>query len=228
MLANTLPNIERNPQLANRRPIRARSLSFIQRLAVILVEAGLTPNQISSFSVVFAGLGGLALLCVPATHGLAQTLAFAAAALFIQMRLLCNLLDGLMAVEGGLRTTYGDIFNEFPDRISDSILFVCAGYAAQCASFGWQLGWSAALLACMTAYIRAFGDAKGLGQDYSGPMAKQQRMFFLTVACIVAPIETFLFNSNWSMLVALIIINTGALVTCVRRTQRLAHGLRNK
>jgi phosphatidylglycerophosphate synthase len=228
MLANTLPHTDHDSALANRRPIRARSLSFMQRLAVILVEGGLTPNQISVASVAFAGLGGLSLLAVPFAHGLAQILAFVAVALFIQMRLLCNLLDGMMAIEGGLRTTYGDIFNEFPDRFADSILFVCAGYAVQCGALGWQLGWLAALLACLTAYIRAFGAAKGLGQDFSGPMAKQQRMFSLTVACLLAPMESFIFHSNWSMLAALIFINIGTVITCVRRTYKLADGLQNK
>jgi phosphatidylglycerophosphate synthase len=228
MLADTLPNTQSHPNLANRRPIRARSISLIQRLASVLVEVGMTPNQISVASVVFAGLGALTLLAVPIGHGPTQIFALAATALFIQMRLLCNLLDGLMAVEGGLRTTYGDIFNEFPDRIADSMLLVCAGYAAQCGALGWQLGWSAALLACMTAYIRAFGDAKGLGQDFSGPMAKQQRMFILTVACLLTPLESFIFNSNWSMLAALIIINIGSVITCVRRTYKIADGLQNK
>ena len=225
----TLPvDIEYNSGAANRRPIRARSLALVQRLSVLLVERGLTPNQISMGSVIFAGLSGLSLLAVPAVHGLAQAMAFALAAFLMQMRLLCNLLDGMMAIEGGLRTQSGDVFNEFPDRIADSILLVGAGYASQWASIGWQLGWSAALLACMTAYIRTFAYAKGLGQDFSGPMAKQQRVFVLTLACLLAPIESFLFKSNCSMLAALIIINTGAVVTCVRRTRRLVHGLQNK
>jgi phosphatidylglycerophosphate synthase len=151
-----------------------------------------------------------------------------AAAVLIQLRLICNLIDGMMAIEGGLRTKCGDMFNEFPDRIADSLLLIGAGYATQLAAVGCQLGWSAALFACITAYIRMFGAAKGLGHDFSGPLAKQQRMFYLTLACVLTPLESHLFHSNWSMLAALSIINIGTVVTCVRRTCKIARGLQNK
>ena len=42
----------------------------------------------------------------------------------MQLRLLCNMMDGLVAVEGGLKSKAGDLFNEAPDRIEDVILLV--------------------------------------------------------------------------------------------------------
>ena len=53
------------------------------------------------------------------------------AAVLIQFRLLCNLFDGMVAVEGGLGTPSGILFNDFPDRIADPLILICAGYAAQ-------------------------------------------------------------------------------------------------
>lgn len=51
--------------------------------------------------------------------------------------------------------------NEFPDRIADTLPLVPLGYAA---GLPW-LGWLAALLAALTAYVRVFGGALGLAQD---------------------------------------------------------------
>jgi phosphatidylglycerophosphate synthase len=75
-------------------------------------------------------------------------------------------------VEGGKQSPVGALYNEFPDRVADSIFLVALGYAAL---YPW-LGWLAALLAAMTAYVRASGGSLGLAQDFRGPMAKPHRM----------------------------------------------------
>ena len=94
---------------------------------------------------------------------------------------MCNLLDGMVAIEGGKKSPVGSLYNEFPDRIADSLFIVALGYA-----IGWPaLGWFGALAAALTAYIRVFGGSLGFDQDFRGPMAKQQRMTVLTAACVV-------------------------------------------
>ena len=91
----------------------------------------------------------------------------------------------MVAVEGGKKSALGPLYNEFPDRIADSLLIVALGYA-----IGWpSLGWFGALAAALTAYIRVFGGSLGLPQDFRGPMAKQQRMAALTLACVVGAAE---------------------------------------
>jgi phosphatidylglycerophosphate synthase len=87
--------------------------------------------------------------------------AFIAAAVCVQLRLLCNLLDGMVAIEGGKSTATGALFNEIPDRLADPLFLVPLGYAS---GYPW-LGWLAALLAVLTAYIRVLGGALGLPQD---------------------------------------------------------------
>ena len=140
-----------------------------------------------------------------------------AAALFIQLRLLANMLDGLMAVEEGKKTATGVIYNELPDRVADAIILVAAGY-----SCGWPaLGWLAALLAAITAYVRTLGGSLGFPQDFSGPMAKPHRMFVMTVATVLAA-----FLPGWPILaLGLAIVALGAAATVARRTRRLADKL---
>jgi hypothetical protein len=113
-----------------RRPIKSRSNTAIRKLAEALAHSSITPNQISAASVVFAAIGALALPLVDKWW--AMPIALAA----IQLRLLCNVLDGLVAVEGGKKSALGALYNEFPDRVADSLLIVGAGYCRRYAVAG--------------------------------------------------------------------------------------------
>ncbi|MBY5411586.1 CDP-alcohol phosphatidyltransferase family protein [Rhizobium leguminosarum] len=200
---------------ASRRPIASRSSSWAIGLSAWLARSGATPNGISLLSVVFAGIG--AALIVFTTHPIAMI----CAAISVQLRLVCNLLDGMVAIEGGKKTKSGPLYNEFPDRIADSLFLIAAGYAC---GFGW-LGWLSALLAALTAYIRVFGGSVGLLQDFSGIMAKQRRMAVLTAGLLAQSVETLISPSHWSLILASAIIAAGSLVTCTTRTLRLKHSL---
>jgi len=101
-----------------------------------------------------------------------------------------------------------------------------AGYASQHALCGAALGWSAAALAVGTAYLRALGARRGRPQDFCGPLAKPQRMFLLTVGCLLAAGENFAGLPPNVLFVILILINVGTLWTCIRRTQHLGTQLR--
>ncbi|ANL56697.1 CDP-alcohol phosphatidyltransferase family protein [Rhizobium phaseoli] len=198
---------------ASRRPIASRSSSWAIGMSAWLARTGVTPNSISLFSILFAGFGAALILLT--THPIAMI----GAAFSVQLRLVCNLLDGMVAIEGGKKTKSGAIYNEFPDRVADSLLLVAAGYAC---GFPW-LGWLAALLAALTAYIRVFGGSVGLAQDFSGIMAKQRRMAVLTAGLVAQSVETLVSASHWSLILSSAIIVTGSLVTCITRTITLSH-----
>lgn len=150
------------------------------------------------------------------------------AAAAIQLRLLCNLLDGLMAVESGLKSVHGDLFNEIPDRIADSLILIAAGYATTSGSLGPALGWTAALLAVGTAYARVLAGSLGAPQRFLGPMAKQHRMFAVTLACLAAAIEQAVRGTNRLLLGVLALIVLGTAVTLMRRVMALAHDLEQR
>jgi phosphatidylglycerophosphate synthase len=199
--------------LANRRPLKTRQAGWAQALARALGAAGLSPNAISTIGVLFAAAGAAAFL-----HAHDQRWLWLVAALGIQLRLLANMLDGLVAVEGGKKSATGALFNELPDRVEDALLLIAAGYAAGSP----ELGYGATILAFATAYIRATGGALGFAQDFVGPMAKQHRMFALTLAALVC-LAT---GEAWWMQVALWLIVAGAALTCAIRTVRIARLLK--
>lgn len=195
----------------NRRPLKSRQSSVMQGIARWMAMRGVAPNAISVMSMVFAAVGaGLIVMGGP--------LGFVLGALCCQLRLVCNLLDGLVAVEGGRGSADGAFWNEVPDRVSDILFLGAAGVAA---GAPW-LGTAAAAGALLTAYVREFGRAEGLPADYRGPMGKPQRMAVLTVTLVVAAVEPR------AVLAGLWVILLGAAVTSVRRGAGVVAALRSR
>lgn len=207
----------------NRRPLKSRSIQFFHQLARWLVAIGLHANHVSILSMVFAAAAGIAFWLAGTSE---HPILFCVLAIFgIQMRLLCNLVDGLMAVEGGLKTPTGEIYNDLPDRISDVAIILGFAYGAQ-TQFSITLGWLAALGAVMTAYIRLLGASLGVGHTFAGPQAKPHRMFTLTLAAIIWAVEQSITDGSHSVFFTLLFVNFGIFVTCVRRLKYIASELK--
>ncbi|MFJ3368478.1 CDP-alcohol phosphatidyltransferase family protein [Pseudomonas sp. NPDC086251] len=200
----------------NRRPIKTRSAGWAKRVTAILVKKDISPNHISVASIAFALFAAVALNMDSGVVG------SICCAVGIQLRLLCNLFDGMVAMEGGKQSAIGSLYNEFPDRIADSLLIVGLGYA-----IGYpNLGWFAALAAALTAYVRVFGGSIGLQQSFMGPMAKQHRMAVMTAGLVLNAIEASIYGTHYVLLIALSIIAIGSAATCVTRTLAIATQLK--
>jgi len=226
-----------------RRPLRSRQTGWAKSIAQFLARRRVSPNFISVMSVVFSAGAAVALWCLADAVGARRIILLLSAAAGIQLRLVSNLLDGMVAVEGGLKTKSGDIFNDFPDRVSDSLILIAVGYAVHIPT----LGWCAALLAALTAYVRLLGGSCGLKQNFIGPMAKQHRMAVLTAMCLLSMVEgmsrynkvgfiSFRISETRGLMVdhlplglflmlALLVINLGCLITLYRRLSRLKREL---
>jgi phosphatidylglycerophosphate synthase len=209
----------------SRRPLRTRSRPSATALAAALGRRGVRPNQISAASVLFAAAGAGCLGALPHVGEPARFVLLAAAAALVQFRLLANLMDGMVAVEGGRRTPTGELFNEIPDRLADLILLVAAGYAVTWVAWGDALGWAAGVAAVLTAYIRLLGGALGVTQHFCGPLAKPHRMAVLTAACLLSELEVAYGYAGRVLAVALAVVVVGSLLTFVRRTRLVVREL---
>src|SRR5688500_11363876 len=212
MTKTTEVTARRDLATRNRRPARAA--------AAWLARLGVQPNTVSLASLVFAGAAAAAFAASPTQTARWQAALLIVAGVCIQGRLLCNMLDGMLAVEEGLRSRTGDLYNELPDRLADVMILVGAGYGA--GAYGPTLGWAAALLAVLTAYVRVFAGSLGLTQRFLGPMAKQHRMFALTLAAFAAAAAGMAGLPPLALPAALAVIVVGAVVTTWRRVQHLA------
>jgi phosphatidylglycerophosphate synthase len=100
------------------------------------------------------------------------------AALFCYVRLWCNMLDGMVALAAGKAGPRGEILNDLPDRVSDVLIFVGVAHSGLCML---PLGYWAAILAVLTAYVGTFGQAVGTQRQFGGVMSKPWRMVALHV-----------------------------------------------
>lgn len=207
--------------MQTRRPLKSRDHPIFISLAARLTRWGVAPNIISSFSIVFAVLAGVALVGTNFMSGWAESLLWIAAAGGIQFRLICNLLDGMVAIEGGKKSLMGALWNEVPDRFADAAILLGAGYAQGGSPV---MGWFATVTAILTAYVRAMGAANGCGEHFEGMMSKPKRMAALTVACAGAAV----FSQFAWMLLALVVIGLGSLITCFQRLAKIAEELTSR
>jgi phosphatidylglycerophosphate synthase len=205
-----------------RRVLATRDAAWAKSLARWLARIGARPNAVSIAGIVFALCAGLAFYFFNGLDRDRSIVALLAAAASIQLRLLCNLLDGMLAVEEGFKGKTGEMFNDLPDRVADIFILVGAGYATRHLPYSVVLGWTAAVLALFTAYVRLLGASLGLTQQFIGPMAKQHRMFTLTIATLVSVVETLIGLAPRGIGIGLGVIVGGSIVTVVRRTLRIA------
>jgi phosphatidylglycerophosphate synthase len=204
----------------DRRPLKVRSAKFAQKFSSYLCKKNITPNQISILSVVFSVFAATSFYAYGNILTSYRWVFIVAAALFIQCRLLCNLFDGMVAVEGGKSTASGELFNDFPDRLADPLIIASLYYTCSFYNHSLELAWLAASLSLLTAYTRVLISSTGAPSDFRGPMAKQHRMALITVACVIMCFEDLFCQSGTIMFVALAVISVGCVFTVFRRLRK--------
>jgi phosphatidylglycerophosphate synthase len=211
----------------DRRPIATRKRKWAQMTSAWMAACNISPNAISIAGTCACIVAGLALATTSITY---HRIDWLIAALGAQLRLTANMLDGMVAVASGRASKIGELYNEIPDRVADAAVFIGAG----CAWGGnVALGYIATILAIFTAYIRAAGKIAGAPNEFCGPMAKQHRMFVVTLVCLYSAAvprswQTFHLGKLefGVMSFALAVIIAGCLVTVSRRLNRIAQVLK--
>ena len=139
-------------QIGDRRPLASRGWKTSERVASWFARRGVTPNAISIVGMVCGITAGAMFLQTPnVSH---PWILWLGGALFVQLRLLANLYDGMVAVLRQVASPVGELFNEVPDRVSDAAALIGFGYAAGSNAL---LGFVATILAIFLAYVRAQG-----------------------------------------------------------------------
>jgi phosphatidylglycerophosphate synthase len=211
----------------DRRPIATRNREWAQAATVWLASRNVSPNAISIAGMCACIVAGIALGVTSIAY---HRILWLIAALGAQLRLTANMFDGMVALASGRTSKTGELYNEVPDRISDAAVFIGAGFA-------WggnvTLGYIATILAIFTAYIRAAGKIAGAPNEFCGPMAKQHRMFVITLMCLYSAItprswQIITFNDSHVglMSLGLVVIIAGCAITVIRRVGRITHALK--
>lgn len=209
--------------VADRRPIRSRETRVARRTAGWLARCGVSPDLISVSGAVFAVLAGVLFWWTAEADGWVGRGCFLAGAVLVQLRLLANLFDGMVALQIRAPSKLGDVFNEVPDRVSDVAILVGFGIAAGSVVMGLVVS----VLAMAGVYLRAFRASLGGGQDYGGPMAKAQRMAVVTVAAVYLAVVPDGWRGGFGPWVLWLLV-VGVALTCVLRLWRTVVWLRSE
>jgi phosphatidylglycerophosphate synthase len=208
-------------QVGDRRPLASRRWKVSERVANLLAASGATPNAISIAGMICGICAGI--LFAQTARSAHAGILWLAGALFVQLRLLANLYDGMVAVARGIASPVGELFNEIPDRVSDAATLIGFGYAAGSDRL---LGFVATIFATFLAYLRAQGKVAGAQQEFCGPMAKQQRMAAVTIAAVACAVQAAVRQPVWEIPKwTLWLIILGAIITVGRRLRRITVAL---
>ena len=97
------------------------------------------------------------------------------------LRLLLNVLDGVIAEETHLSSARGEALSEFTDRLSD--VAILGGVALS--GFGHaSLAVIAIVVVLLVSYVGILGKAVGAGRQYGGLMGKPDRMVVIMLGCV--------------------------------------------
>lgn len=212
-------------QPASRRPIADLFRKTAHAAVRLCVQLRIHPDIISYASVLAAAGAAWCFWC-----SLDRARLLIPAALLCILRLYFNMLDGMVALASNKASPRGEIVNELPDRISDILIFTALAHS------GWMptaLGYWAAILALLTAYVGTLGQAVAGVRRFEGMMSKQWRMMSLVAGCIITLGMRFLHHDpcvmNLSILAWVhVAIIGGCVQTILLRLSNTMNDLRNR
>jgi phosphatidylglycerophosphate synthase len=155
--------------------------------------------------VVLAALGGLCLALAADSPAL-----LLAVPVLAGVRLVLNLLDGMVARRTGQARPIGEVWNELGDRVAD-VLFL--GGLAFHPAVDPRLAGGAVVAALLASYAGITAKAAGGTRQYRGVLSKPGRMIVLAVA---APLALVTGDGRWLAIAAGAVL-MGALLTLVQR-----------
>jgi CDP-diacylglycerol--glycerol-3-phosphate 3-phosphatidyltransferase len=162
-------------------------ISFIlEPSASTLARMGLTPNNVSMLSLIFALLSGVSYY-----YSSDSRLYLAAALIFVILNSFTDAVDGVMARQKNIQSDRGDLLDHVIDRYADTFI-ICgiffAGYTH------WMVGVAAIAGVLITSYMGTQAQAVGVGRDYGGIMGRADRLaliIMVTAANVVYPFEIY-------------------------------------
>jgi len=134
----------------------------------------------------------------------------------VLIRLLLNLMDGQVARALKLADDWGEVKNEFGDRIADAMIFIAIGLSGYAET---GLALVALTLILLVSYLGILGKALGGQRVYRGLFGKGDRMISLAIFTLYPALSGNLASYNYYLLFASI----AAFITIIQRL-RIIYG----
>ena len=132
----------------------------------------------------------------------------------VLLRLLFNLMDGLVARETGLADAWGEVKNEFADRVADVAIFLGLSFGGYVDTR--LVALALALILCVS-YLGVLAKAVAGRRVYAGIFWKGDRMIWLAVFTLYPLLTRNLASYNWYLAIAVV----AATATIVQRLRRI-------
>jgi phosphatidylglycerophosphate synthase len=184
------------------KPAFQRSLRPVEDL---LVERRVSPDAITAGALGLSAAGGAAL-----AFSAQEPLLLLAAPVAAIGRTALNALDGLVAKRTGTARAWGEVLNEFSDRLADMVLL--GGLALAGLAPG-LVAASAIVAVLLGSYLGVLSKAAGGPRQYGGVMGKADRMVLLAVAAPMA----LIFDAEVVITAFFAAVVAGAVVTIIQR-----------
>ncbi len=132
----------------------------------------------------------------------------------VLLRLVFNLMDGLVARARGLADSWGEVKNEFGDRIADALIFLGLGSAGYTEA---RLVEVVIALILLVSYLGILGKTVGGPRVYTGAFGKADRMLSLAAFTFYPLLSGHLTSFNWYLEFAIL----AATLTIVQRLRSI-------
>ena len=157
--------------------IKPKFQKLLQPILILLRNIGVSPNQITIFTVFFSIALGVFLF-----FAIENKLWFLFVSLGLLLRMALNALDGMMAKQFNLQSKKGEILNELGDVISDLAIFFPFIYFD-------SLKTEYVIIFIVFSIINEFCGILSKSiygkRRYDGPMGKSDRALLVGLICIV-------------------------------------------
>jgi CDP-diacylglycerol---glycerol-3-phosphate 3-phosphatidyltransferase len=127
------------------------------------------------------------------------------------VRTALNALDGLVARRLKVKNqNFGEVLNEFLDRLSDAIIFLGLAFASYTNVI---LGTTVTVLILLNSYLGIVNKAAGGSRIYKGLIGKADRMIYLGIMAVI-----ILIWNNWNFAnYTLYFIGIGMIISIIQR-----------
>lgn len=191
--------------------IKPKFQQLLRPVEKICIKFKIHPTTINILALILSIIGGLLLYYSDRNIWLLAAIPFVG---FIRMAL--NALDGMVARTLKVKNKeFGEVLNEFIDRVSDAVMFL--GFALT-SYVSFVLGGIVTILILLSSYLGIVSKAAGGSRIYIGLMGKSDRMFALSLGCVLIlilqyQIPNYLVIGNYTFAV----IGIGMIITIIQR-----------
>lgn len=182
--------------------LKPKFQNFLRPVVRKLAMSGVTANQVTIAAMVLSIItGGLIYVFF---H---QTIIFVLVPIVLFVRMALNAIDGMLAREHHMKSSFGQILNELGDVISDAVLYLPF---ARIPGVAEELIVAIVVLAIISEMTGVLGIVIGGSRRYDGPMGKSDRaLIFGFIALLLAMGVTVISWGNWVLwgVILLILVN---------------------